>query len=184
MDERGKETIIAFDTLLTTNHIQMLKVFLSYLPPEQQSTLAIYIKFSELQYTMQLMRQSPGRPIYRGHRTVLSLSSLMDGSLLQHDREGVIELLDELLPYSDFRERARIQEFKNMLNSVGQIREMLEMMDMMKEMFPDGMSSGGDSNGMENMFSGMNGIDPEMFAQFMQMFQTPGTENTSGTDDT
>lgn len=183
MDEKGKETIIAFDTLMTTNHIQMLKVFLSYLPPEQQSSLAIYIKFSELQYTMQLMRQSPGRPIYRDRRTVLSLSSLMDGSLLQQDREGVIELLDELLPYGNFKERARIQEFKNMLNSVGQIREMLAMMDMMKEMFPDGMG-GSDGNGMESMFSGMSGMDPEMFAQFMQMFQSPGAESTSDTDNT
>lgn len=184
MDEKGKETISAFDTLLTTNHIQMLKVFLSYLPPEQQISLAVYIKFSELQYTMQLMRQSPGRPIYRGHRTVLSLNSLMDGSLLHRDREGVIELLDELLPYSDFRERARIQEFKNMLSSMGQIREMMDMMDMMKEMFPEGMGSGDDSNGMGNMFAGMSGMDPEMFAQFMQMFPSPGADSTAGTDDT
>ena len=188
MDEKGKETIAAFDRRLTNNHIQMMKVFLSYLPPEQQGGLAVYIKFSELQYAIQLVRQSPRHPIFEGHRTTLSLNSLLDGSLLENNQEGVLELLDELLPFSNPRERAQIQSVKNLLTSFSQMREMMAMMDMMKELFPEGMSGEGgfgdmfssmsgmsDMAGMSGMgdeTSGMGGMDPAAIFQMMQMFQS------------
>lgn len=189
MEEKGRETITAFDTVLTTNRIQMMKVFLSYLAPELQSGLAVYIKFSELQYVMQLARKFPGRPMLHNRGTVLSLKSLMDGSLFGKDQTGVLELLDELLPFSSPNERSRIQNLKSMLISMSQIREMMDMMEMMKELFPEGMGdsngsfgdmfsamgsmSGGEGmSGMADMFSGM---DPSTLLQFMQMFQSPSS---------
>ena len=191
MEEKGREIITAFDTVLTTNRIQMMKVFLSYLAPELQSGLAVYIKFSELQYVMQLARQFPRRPVLQNRRTVLSFKSLMDGSLFVKDQAGVLELLDELLPFSAPSERKRILDLKNMLVSMSRMREMMEMMEMMKELFPEGMgeSGGGFGDmfsamggmggegmgdlagmaGMSNMFPGM---DPSALVQLMQMFQT------------
>ena len=198
MDEKGKETIAAFDRRLTNNHIQMMKVFLSYLPPEQQSGLAVYIKFSELQYAMQLARQSPGHPIFEGRRTILSLNSLLDGSLLENNQEGVLELLDELLPFSSPGERAQIQSVKNLLTSFSRMREMMAMMDMMKDLFPEGMSGEGgfgdmfsnmagmsDMTGMSdigNMASGMSGINPAAIFQMMQMFQGTQSDSIDKTD--
>ena len=187
MEEKGRETITAFDTVLTTNRIQMMKVFLSYLAPELQSGLAVYIKFSELQYVMQLARQFPRRPVLQNRRTVLSFKSLMDGSLFVKDQAGVLELLDELLPFSAPSERKRILDLKNMLVSMSRMREMMEMMEMMKELFPEGMGESGGGfgdmfsamggmggegvTGMNNMFSGM---DPSALVQLMQMFQAAG----------
>ena len=49
------EAIIAFDTLYTTNHMQMLKLLSPYLDMENQHRLAIYIKWQELQYTLNFM---------------------------------------------------------------------------------------------------------------------------------
>ena len=191
------ETITAFDTVLTTNRIQMMKVFLSYLSPELQSGLAVYIKFSELQYVMQLARQFPGRPMLRNRGIVLSFKSLMDGSLFGKDQEGVLELLDELLPFSSPGERSRIQNLKNMLMSISRMREMMDMMEMMKELFPEGM---GDNNGnFGDMFSAMagmsgsegmsgmadmfSGMDPSTLVQFMQMFQSPSSGDNNKTTD-
>lgn len=198
MDEKGKETIAAFDRRLTNNHIQMMKVFLSYLPPEQQDGLAIYIKFSELQYAIQLARQSPKRPIFEGRRTVLSLNSLLDGNLLKNNQEGVLELLDELLPFSNPGERAQIQSVKNLLTSFGRMQEMMAMMDMMKDLFPEGMSGeGGFSDifsgvagrsdmagvsGLGDIASGMGGMDPAAIFQMMQMFQGAQSDSTDETD--
>ena len=197
MDEKGRETITAFDTVLTTNRIQMMKVLLSYLAPELQSGLAVYIKFSELQYVMRLARQFPGRPMLRGRGTVLSFKSLMDGSLFGKDQTGVLELLDELLPFSSPGERTRIQNLKNMLISMSRMREMMDMMEMMKDLFPEGMGDGNGSfgdmfsamasmsggegmSGMTDMFAGM---DPSTLVQFMQMFQSPPSgDNNKGTD--
>lgn len=195
MEEKGKDTIAAFDTVLTTNRIQMMKVFLSYLAPEQQRGLAVYIKFSELQYAMQLARQAPGRPLLHGHRTVLSLQSLLNGSLLNGDQDGVIELLDELLPFSTSQERAKIEQIKSMLMNIQRMREMMDMMETMKELFPDGFGAAGDmfsaaggtdgngeNDGMANMFAGMTGMDPALLAQFMQIFQNGPSDNADRTD--
>lgn len=198
MDEKGKETIAAFDRLLTTNRIQMMKVFLSYLPPEQQGGLAIYIKLSELQYAMHFFRQHPGRPLLVGRRTVLTLNSLLDGSLLTQDQTGVLELLDELLPFSGPQERRQIQNMKNLLTSFSQMREMMAMMDMMKELFPDGAEGEGglenilasmagtnnmtDMSNMADMASKMAGMDPSAVLQMLQMFQTANTDSTREQD--
>lgn len=201
MSEKGKETITAFDTVLTTNRIQMMKVFLSYLAPEQQGGLAVYIKFSELQYAMQLARQAPGRPLLHSQRTVLSLRSLLDGSLFNGNQEGILELLDELLPFSGPEERSRILNLKNMLASMSRMREMMEMMEMMKELFPDGFGDGSGGGGFENMFSAMSGMggadgtggmgsmgdmfsgmDPMALAQLMQMFQNAPSDDAGKTD--
>ena len=190
MDEKGKETIAAFDRLLTTNRIQMMKVFLSYLPPEQQSGLAIYIKLSELQYAIQFFRRYPSRPLIVGRQTILSLHSLLDGSLLTQDQAGVLELLDELMPFSEPQERRQIQNMKNLLTSFSQMREMMAMMDMMKELFPDGMDGEG---GLENILSGMagasdmtgmSGMDPSAILQMLQMFQTANTDSIRKPDET
>ena len=181
MDEKGRETITAFDALLTTNHIQMMKVILTYLDPRQQSYLAVYIKFSELQYAMQLLKRSPATPIFRGHRTILTMQSLMDGSLFQNDAQGILELLDELLPFSSPRERAQILNIKNLLTSMGRIREMMEMMEMMKELFPEGTDGAGGA-GFGDIFSGMDGFDPGAMFQMFQMLNPAQKESTHETD--
>ena len=200
MDEKGKETIAAFDRLLTTNRIQMMKVFLSYLPPEQQGGLAVYIKLSELQYTMQFIRRFPGRPLFTEQSTVLSLSALLDGSLLEQNQDGVLELLDELLPFSGPKERAYIQNLKTLLTSFSRMREMMAMMDMMKELFPEGMGGEGgfgdilqgmagagnmtEASGMADMVSGMTGMDPAAILQMLQMLQPSQADDTNKSDNT
>ena len=60
MEEQNSKTINAFDSLFTTNRIQMLKILLPRLAPEQQSGFAVYIKLLELQYTLSLLRKPPG----------------------------------------------------------------------------------------------------------------------------
>lgn len=203
MEDKGRETIARFDTLLTTNHIQMMKVLLSYLAPEQQNGLAVYIKFSELQYALQLLKNTPGQPIIRGYRTILSPQSLFDGSLLQGDNSGILELLDELMPFSGPQERARLQSIRNLLTSISQMRQMMDMMEMMKELFPEGMGNGdgGDFGNFASMFSGMagmgdmtgtsgasdrasgmTGMDPAVILQMFQMFQSSQPDSTGKTD--
>lgn len=191
MDEKGNDTINAFDTLLTTNRIQMMKVLLSYLDPRRQSGLAVYIKFSELQYALQMFRQFPSAPLFQNHRPTLSIQALLNGGLFQGGCEDIICLLDELLPFGGPQERERIQGFKNLLSSITRMREMMEMMDMLKDMFPEGMGSEGGfgdmfsnmtgASGMGDMFAGMagagngaaggGGMDMASIMQMMQMFQ-------------
>ena len=205
MEDRGRETITTFDALLTTNHIQMMKVLLSYLTPEQQNGLAVYIKFSELQYALRLLQKTPRQPIIRGYRTILSPQSLLDGSFLQRDNSDILELLDELMPFGGPKERARLQNIRNLLTSINQMRQMMDMMEMMKELFPEGMGSGdsGDFSSFASIFSdmagmssmtgmsgssdatsGMTGMDPTVILQMLQMIQSSQSDSTGKTDST
>ena len=87
----------------------------------------------------------------------------MSADFFQGDNSDTVELLDELLPFSGSRERARIENMKNMILNFKKMQEMMEMIKMMQELFPEGM--GGD-NPMD-LFSGMS--DPGLSSIF-EMF--------------
>ena len=158
MEDKGTDLITAFDSLFTTNKIQMLKVLLTRFPTSQQGSFAIYIKFLELQYTLQFLHLRP--------QPRIPFSKPLSADLFSGDSSDTIELLDELLPFSGPEERTRIENMKNMLQNIAKMKEMMEMMEMMKEMFPEGFGSAGE-NSMD-FFSGMAGM-PDMSSVF-EMF--------------
>lgn len=170
MDEKGKEAINEFDRLLTTNRIRMMKVFLSFLPPGRQGIFAVCIRFSELQYALQYIRRFPGRPVVTCTSHPLSAGSLWDGSLLEQNREGIMDLLDELLPFSGPEDRTMILNLKNFLTSLSRMREMMEMTDMIKEMFPDGINGGDGISDLMGMAMGDSGADPSAILEMLKMF--------------
>lgn len=149
MEEKGTSPVAAFDSLFTTNRIQMLKVLLAWIPPSQQGMFAVYIKFLELQHTLTLLRR-PGA-LFSGNKR-------LSADFFSGDNSDTIELLDELLPYSSQAERSKIDNMKNMLQNMGRMKEMMEMAEMMKEMFPEGFGSGDNPMGMPSM-DGMSPMD-------------------------
>jgi len=169
MEKTETSPVTAFDSLFTTNRIQMLKVLLSLIPPAQQGIFAVYIKFLELQYTFSLLRRHPETRLMNGRQ--------LSPDFFSGDNSDTIALLDELLPYSTQSDRAKIENMKNMLQNMGKIKEMMEMAEMMKEMFPEGFNNGAD--GPMDIFSGMAGMSGmDMSAVFDMMGQNvPGKED-------
>lgn len=159
MEEKEFDKVTAFDTLFTTNHIQMYKVLLAYLPPSFQKTLAVYIKLSELYYTLAFFNRHP-----RASLCGSSFSPRQDFSYT--DSEGFSRLFDDISPYLSPGEQNRFAQIKNMMQSMKNMQEMMEMMEMMKSLFPEGMGTF-TGDGMPNM-PDMN-FDPSMLAQVMQM---------------
>ena len=145
MEEQNTKTITAFDSLFTTNRIQLLKILLPRLAPEQQSGFAVYIKLLELQYTLSLLRRHPGTRLMGNGRQ-------LSADFFQGDNTDTLELLEEMLPFSGPEDRARIENIRNMIANLKKMQEMMEMIQMVQELFPEGM--GGD-NPMD-MFSGMS----------------------------
>ncbi|MCI8693077.1 MAG: hypothetical protein HFH91_10115 [Lachnospiraceae bacterium] len=162
MEDTHSNTITAFDSLFTTNRIQMLKVLFSWLAPEQQGGFAVYIKLLELQYAFTLMRRHSGIWL-PGSRKKLS------ADFFQGDNTDTLELLDELLPFSGQDERSKIEGMKNMLANLKKMQEMMEMVKMMQELFPEGM---GGENPMD-MFSNMSDAG---LSSIFQMFGGDGKE--------
>lgn len=132
MQEEGKDKILAFDTLFTTNQIQMYKIIASYLPPVEQQKIAIYIKFMELQYTISF---------FQNHTNALfQTPSLKDASNTSH-------LFDELLPFCDKLQKEKLNQLKSMWQNFQSIQETMETVRMMKELFPEGMGNSFDKDG-------------------------------------
>jgi len=180
MEEQGSKTIAAFDSRFTTNRIQILKILLPRLAPEQQNGFAVYIKLLELQYTITLLRRPPDSRL-SGNGKQLS------ANFLQGDNSDTLELLDELIPFSGPEGRTKIQNMKNMLINMKKMQEMMEMIQMIQELFPEG--TGGD-NPMD-FLSGMSGM-PDLsnfdtsnldISSLFQMFGgSPPPENGTDTE--
>ena len=122
MDEREPGSIAAFDSLFTTNRIQMMKVLLPYLEPAQQGALAVCIKVMELNYTLSFFRD-------HSHAAPFVAPKQSDPSMLW----------DEILPFCGPEERSQVENMKNMMQNMSKMQEMMDMMQMMQEMFPDGL---------------------------------------------
>lgn len=162
MEDKGNGIIAAFDSLFTTNKIQMLKVMFSRLSPSSRGHFAVYIKFMELQYTLHYSHThasihfpGPGKPLS---------FSFLDG-----DNTAALEFLDELLPFSGPDESKKIEGFKNMLSSLQQMKEMMDMMQMMQEMFPEG--DAGDGGTPADILSGLSGMGNMDMSSLFEMFQ-------------
>lgn len=166
MEEKGQDKIIAFDTLFTTNHIQMLKIFISYLEPPMQKNIAVYIKYLELQYTISFFKQ---------HRFLSSASLKTEPSF------HFVKLCSEALPYCSPGEKKQLEGIREMMQTFESYKEMMQMVQMMKELFPEGNGTGAemDFSSILGMMGGNSDTSQmmEMFQSMSQMFNSGGKEN-------
>lgn len=157
MEDPQSKKVMAFDTLFTTNKIQMMKILMTYMAPSTQKTLAIYIKFMELQYTLTFFQIYPDNAICG----------------LDNEKEwNISKLCDELLPFCGPGEQEKILQIRSMIENFDKMQEMMQMVQMMQEMFPDGAPFGdmnGESGGGFDFLSGLSGMD---FSQFSDLFQS------------
>lgn len=159
--QEQKDSIAAFDTLCTSPKIQLLKIMISFVSPPMQGMLAFYIKFMELNYTIQL---------FRTHREVRFGSSAVD----------VNRICEEMDPYLAPEERSKLKSMKEMYQNFESMKDMMDMVNSMKEMFPEGfdMSNMGDMAGM----GGMNGME-NIFEMMNQFGGMNGTDKQTGVDE-
>lgn len=147
MEDIRQDSIAAFDAQFTNNHIRMLKVLLRFLDPSMQKGIAVYIKFLELQYTMQVFRPFPhGR-------------GLLPGAVSKESPFDFDSICDELLPYCSTYEKQQFTQMRSMLQTMHNLQSMMEMMETLKELFPEGMGNGD-----------QGGFHPEMLAAMSSMF--------------
>lgn len=151
MEDIRQSSVAIFDEQFTNNHIRKLKVLLRLLEPPMQKSIAVYIKFMELQYTLQ--HPCPSQPV------------------------PFDNLCDELIPYCTAQEKQQFTQFRNLQQTMQNLQNMMEMLETMKELFPEGMGFGDGSGGFSpEMFSAMSSMfgGNMDFGAMAEMF----TENT------
>ena len=116
MDKHDTDSITAFDTLYTTNQIQMLKVIFPYLQPTMQSRIAIYIKFHELLVSLRYSKERFSRS------SIFPTKKDMD----------ISNLVNELSPYISDNQKDMLQKFcemQGMMENFQQISQLMQMME-------------------------------------------------------
>ncbi len=122
MDSNERSKITAFDTLFSDNHIQMLKVILPYMDNQTQKSMAVYIKFLELNYTLRFYKKRP-----------YSLC----GVVRQEPQRDFMTMCTELLPFCSKEEKRQIEQIRSIMQNMDMYRDMMKTMEVMKEFMPD-----------------------------------------------
>lgn len=118
MEKRPPRPMTLFDELTMPPQFRMMKLMLPYTPATMRPMLAIFIKFMELQHTIQLFSQNPN-----------ALSPTQDSfSEGRENTQGFsLHMIEEILPYLSPQEQEMFENMRNMMS-------MMEMMQMMQEM--------------------------------------------------
>ncbi len=161
MEDIRQDSILAFDTCFTNNHICMLKILFPFCESSLQKYLAIYIHVLELQYT-------------------LSDFPRLSKNFCNTDSHEPLLIFDKLLPYCTPKEKQTFSGFRNLFETMENFKNMMSMMELMKDMFPEGMQDGNKGfstdmfGALQGMFGG-NGFDPEMLAAMSGIFSSENT---------
>jgi hypothetical protein len=155
------DSVMAFDALYTTNQIQKMKVLLPYIEPSMQKQMAIYIKYMELQYTINHSKEHPFQSCSQ-----------------RAQPPDLSKLCKELSLYSSPEEVRQLKQLENMVQTFKTVQEVSQTFETMKEIFPgmaedDPNESGIPSSVMDIM---MNMLTPEQKTMY-EMFQKGGNHN-------
>ncbi len=104
MEEKDNDAVLLFDTLYTTNHIQMLKVLLPYLQEDMRNNIAIYIKFQEFQYTLEYTKKH-------------SVSIFSQSERCNKDLD-VRQIYNSIKPYCTESEKQMLSKIVNLKNGL------------------------------------------------------------------
>lgn len=150
-----------FDQLISSENLQLVKLLIPYTPPETQRFLAVYVKFSELQYTMHFFEQFK-KELHTQDFEKQSLSPL--------------EILQEIRP---FLPKDRAETFDNILHMM----HMMELLETMREMPGSGESSDPGFDPMSMMKTMLTPEQQDMFDMYNTAFsQESGQEQMSTTE--
>lgn len=163
MEDIRQDSILAFDTCFTNNHICMLKILLPCCDTSLQHYLAVFIHFLELKYTL------------------TDFTKLTKNYPAEKPSEPLL-IFDKLLPYCTSKEKQLFSQFRNLFDTMENFKNMMSMMEIMKDMFPEGMNgSDGESGSPADMFGmlqgmfGQGGFDPSMLAGMSGIFAGEST---------
>ena len=94
-----------FDEYISDQSLQMIKLFIPFLPPKNQRMFAVYVKFLELRYTLSF---------FRGMR---------------QKEQSPENIFDTMKPYMSPSDADSLDQMMNMMNMMNMMQEMQNMSD-------------------------------------------------------
>lgn len=109
MDEKS---ITPFDELITPPMLQIIKLFIPYIPPKQQKTLAVYEKYLELQCALNF---------FQNNHNILHIQSSNNETL------PFSTILEKIKPYLSKQEQESFDSISNAMSMMELFKEFQEM---------------------------------------------------------
>ncbi len=154
MEQKPPKPMTPFDNATMPHHLYMLKLLFPYTPPPIQRMLAVYIKFSELQYTIRHFRK------------------------LSRQKTDT-NLFSELKPYMNKEEQEQMEQIEDMMNMMEMVQNMPSMSD---PMFQSASEDGNTFHPLDFMMDMVNPENREMFDMYSSIFGN--TEDSKKTEQT
>lgn len=126
MENQEQDRISAFDSLYTTNHIQMMKIMLPYFDAAMRSRMAVYIKYMEFQYALSCC----------GSHT-FALHGCGQESGQSEKKLNINHICAEILPFCTKEEKRQIEQLSGLMHSMEMYKEISTAMEMFKQISPD-----------------------------------------------
>ncbi len=162
MEKKEKDPIQTFDTLYTTNQIQIMKILLPFCDEQARRSLVVMIKFMELQYTISFTQKHPDA----FHEAPLPFS--------------LADVCEQIKAYCPPQLRSMLEQFQSMQSAL----KMYEDMKQMMELFQDSEGSGAGPFGSGDPTSMLLGfLSPEQQELFRMLSPGPGSPDTQAADE-
>lgn len=149
MDIKQPGPMTPFDEITIPKQLRIIKLLLPFMPNSAQHTLGIFIKFLELQYTIQYFQNSTS-----------SLNSFFTNRKMNSNTPS--DILDFLFPYLSSDEIQTANTFRSIIN-------ILEMMQHFSET-ESSDSNDTDFNPIDLMMGMLSSEQQEMFQSYQSMF--------------
>lgn len=160
MERKTPKPMTPFDNMVTPPSLYTLKLLLPYTPSSNQRSLGIYIKFMELQYTMEHFY---GFSFQKNRKTSGPASA-------------TFSVFEDLKPYMAKEEMEMMEQMEMMMN-------MMEMVQGMQTAEGGGGASGG-FNPMDMMMGMLSPDQQNMFQMYNSMFDADLNQMSAPVPDT
>ncbi|MBD5530968.1 MAG: hypothetical protein HDQ98_02025 [Lachnospiraceae bacterium] len=171
-DAAENDAPMDFDTLFDTKALRIMRILIPFFPAPYQPLLAVWVRFSQLQYALSLLK---------GGRFRTGMANMTGAAKSPASNEQMLtRLLSALKPClseSEYQELARMQNMFSMYQRFQQIMPYLSALN--------GMSGDLSAADMMNVFSSMQGGgENSSAADMMNLFSAMqgGGENNSAAD--
>lgn len=162
MEEQPTDKMTPFDKLISSNDLQLMKLIIPYTTLANQHILAIFVKFLELNRTMNFFH----RPQQNIHTQTFEKSF-----------SSPLDIVDEIRPYLPEAER-------NSLDSILNVFNMMQMLQTMTKMASQNDKQS-DTDGFDPKDMVKEMLTPEqqeMFQMYSAMFQENNNFNNEEGD--
>lgn len=156
MEQRPPRPITPFDNLVVPSYLQTLKLLIPYTPSSNQRFLAVYVKFLELQHTIQFFSH---------------FKSDLHTQAFDKKISSPLDMISELRPFMSKQEG-------DMMESMMSAMSMMEMFQSFQQMNEESENSGEPGFGGFDPMDMMKGmLTPEQQGMF-DMYNTMFSQET------